>query len=264
MKTIAFPESNDPRIVAAAKKIRFAKTLLIKEKPFLEELLKKYPLPEGIDKNDAMTYACLLLKAGKVDGVISGADHPTAHTIKHAIFLIGTTTGYASSYFLMKKGKKKYLFADCGFNINPNAKELATIALQTAQTAKTFGIEPVIGMLSFSTNGSAKGPEVEKVQQATKLVQKKHKQVIGEIQFDAALIPAIGKKKTNNHPLAGKVTVFVFPTLDAGNIGYKIAERLGGFKAIGPLLQGFKKPVFDLSRGCSVEDVIEAAKIIIS
>ena len=150
------------------------------------------------------------------------------------------------------------VFADCAITIEPTAEELATIAIQTADSAKALGIEPRVAMLSFSTYGSAKHALVDKVRTAREIVNAKRPDIVcaGEIQFDAAFLPDVAKSKAPTSPIQGDANVFVFPDLQAGNIAYKLTERLGGFQAIGPILQGLQKPVNDLSRGCSVEDVV--------
>ena len=163
----------------------------------------------------------------------------------------------------MTKRNETYLFSDCAININPNAQELAEIAVQSAKTAELFDIDPVVAMLSFSTKGSAAGPDVDKVREATEIAQKlaPEYKIDGELQFDAAFVPTVAKLKAPESDVAGKAKVFVFPEIQSGNIGYKIAQRFGGFEAIGPILQGLNKPVSDLSRGCNEEDVYKLSII---
>lgn len=163
----------------------------------------------------------------------------------------------------MQRGDERYLFADCAINIDPNEEQLAEIAVESGKTAQLFDIDPRVALLSFSTKGSAKSPEVEKVQKATELAQKLDPEmpIDGELQFDAAIVPKVAESKAPDSDVAGKATVFVFPELQSGNIGYKIAQRLGGFEAIGPILQGLNKPVSDLSRGCNSEDAYKVAII---
>ena len=155
------------------------------------------------------------------------------------------------------KGEERYIFGDCAINIDPDAQTLAEIAINSARTAKMFGIDPKVAMLSYSTKGSGSGPKVDKVVEATKIAQKLRPELDldGELQFDAAFVPTTGKLKAPGSKVAGQATVFIFPGISAGNIGYKIAERMGGFAAVGPVLQGLNQPVNDLSRGCNPDDV---------
>lgn len=163
----------------------------------------------------------------------------------------------------MNRGEERYVFADCAINISPNSEDLAEIAVESAKTAELFNIEPRVAMLSFSTKGSAKSPETEKVVEALQIAKEKDPSLIidGEFQFDAAFVPEVAVKKAPNSVIKGDANVFVFPSLEAGNIGYKLVERLAGFEAIGPILQGLKKPVNDLSRGCNTDDVYKLALI---
>ena len=204
---------------------------------------------------------------GLADGMVSGAVHSTGDTVRPALQIIKTKPGVSrtSGAFLMVRGRdqEKYLFSDCAINVSPNAQELAEIAVDSAKTAELFDIDPKVAMLSFSTKGSAKAPEVDKVVEATKIAQElaPNYQIDGELQFDAAYVASVGQLKAPESPVAGKATVFVFPDLQAGNIGYKIAQRFGGFEAIGPILQGLNKPVSDLSRGANEEDVYKLSII---
>ena len=163
----------------------------------------------------------------------------------------------------MVRDDERYVFADCAINISPEAEDLAEIAGESAKTARLFDIDPRVAMLSFSTKGSAKSPETEKVTEALELAKEKDQSLVidGEFQFDAAFVPSVAEKKAPDSVLKGNANVFVFPSLEAGNIGYKIAERLGGFEAVGPILQGLNKPVNDLSRGCNADDVFKLALI---
>ena len=164
----------------------------------------------------------------------------------------------------MQRGRdERYLFADNAINIDPNAQELAEIAVESARTAKIFDIDPKVAMLSFSTKGSAKAPQVDKVVEATAIAHKLNPDLAldGELQFDAAFVPTVAKLKAPDSAVAGYANVFIFPDLQAGNIGYKIAQRFGNFEAIGPILQGLNAPVADLSRGCNEEDVYKLAII---
>ncbi|MBY7147451.1 phosphate acetyltransferase, partial [Levilactobacillus brevis] len=165
--------------------------------------------------------------------------------------------------FIMQKGDERYVFADCAINIELDAAGMAEVAIESAHTAKVFDIDPKVAMLSFSTKGSAKGDMVTKVQEATALAHESAPDLPldGELQFDAAFVPSVGTQKAPDSKVAGHANVFVFPELQSGNIGYKIAQRFGGFEAIGPILQGLNKPVSDLSRGCNEEDVYKIAII---
>ncbi|MGV8150907.1 MAG: phosphate acetyltransferase [Candidatus Woesearchaeota archaeon] len=211
-------------------------------------------------------YAAMMVQREMADGMISGINSETKPYFP-AFEIIKTREGFsrASGVFLMEKGEQVYLFADCALNINPTVEQLAETALVSSETAISFGIKPRVAMLSFSTHGTAKHEMVDKIVKATELVKSKDKDLIvdGEIQFDAAIIPAVAEKKSPNSPLHGQANVLIFPDLNSGNIGYKIAERLGGYKAIGPIMQGLNKPVNDLSRGASVQDIVDLAVITI-
>lgn len=211
-------------------------------------------------------FAGLMLDSGKADVVVGGNVSSTGDILRAAIHTVGLAPGVSlvSSYFLMVWPDKVYCYADCAVNPQPNAEQLADIAITSARNFKLVtGIEPKIGMLSFSTNGSAEHDDVTKVRTATLLVRQKAPDlaVDGEMQFDAAIIPSIGKRKFPGSEVAGYVNVMIFPDLDAGNIGYKITQRLGGADAVGPFVQGLAKPYCDLSRGASVEDMIAVAAI---
>jgi phosphate acetyltransferase len=211
-------------------------------------------------------FAGLMLDSGKTDVVVGGNVSSTGDILRASIHTVGVAEGISivSSYFLMVFPDKIYCYADCAVNPNPTAEQLADIAITSARNFKSVtGIEPAIGMLSFSTNGSAEHDDVTKVTIATKIVREKAPDlaVDGEMQFDAAIIPAIGQRKFPGSKVAGNVNVMVFPDLDAGNIGYKITQRLGGAEAVGPFVQGLRKPYCDLSRGASVEDMISVAAI---
>ncbi len=206
-----------------------------------------------------------MVKAGLADGLVGGATYSTADTVRPALQLVKTKPGASivSSALLMIKNDEQLMFGDCAINPDPNAEQLAEIAIQSAETARVFGLEPRVGLLSFSTNGSASHDNVTKVQEAKKILDNKDVafEYEGEIQFDAAYVPAIGEKKFPGSKVAGKVNTFVFPDLQSGNIGYKIAERLGGYEALGPVLQGLNAPINDLSRGCSADDIYKLAII---
>ena len=214
---------------------------------------------------DVNYFGTMLVYMDKADGLVSGAIHSTGDTVRPALQIIKTKPGVSrtSGAFVMVKGDERYLFADCAININPGAQELAEIAVESANTAKIFDIDPQVAMLSFSTMGSAKSYEVTKVQEAVKLAKElaPNEKIDGELQFDAAFVPVVAKQKAPESEVAGHANVFVFPELQSGDIGYKIAQRLGGFEAIGPVLQGLNKPVSDLSRGSVEEDVYKVAII---
>nr|WP_246601377.1 phosphate acetyltransferase [Enterococcus alishanensis] len=216
---------------------------------------------------DENYFATMLTYMDITDGMISGAIHSTGDTVRPALQIIKTKPGISrtSGAFLMVRGRdqEKYLFSDCAINVNPNAQELAEIAAESAKTAALFDIDPKVAMLSFSTKGSASSEEVDKVAEATKIAQSlaPNVPIDGELQFDAAYIPAVAQLKAPDSKVAGTATVFVFPELQSGNIGYKIAQRFGGFEAIGPILQGLNKPISDLSRGANEEDVYKLSII---
>lgn len=216
---------------------------------------------------DVNYFGTMLTYMGITEGMVSGAIHSTGDTVRPALQIIKTKPGVSrtSGAFLMVRGRdqEKYLFSDCAINVNPNAQELAEIAVDSAKTAELFEIDPKVAMLSFSTKGSAKAPEVDKVVEATKIAKElaPEYQIDGELQFDAAYISAVAQLKAPESEVAGKATVFVFPDLQSGNIGYKIAQRFGNFEAIGPILQGLNKPISDLSRGSNEEDVYKLSII---
>ncbi|WP_062108376.1 phosphate acetyltransferase [Bacillus niameyensis] len=223
-----------------------------------EEAARKMLLDENY-------FGTMLVYMDKADGLVSGAAHSTSDTVRPALQIIKTKPGISktSGVFIMVKGDERYVFADCAINIAPDSKDLAEIAVESAKTAQMFDVDPRVAMLSFSTKGSAVSDETKKVEEGLKLAKEMDSDLIidGEFQFDAAIVPSVAKKKAPDSPLQGDATVFVFPSLEAGNIGYKIAQRLGGFEAIGPILQGLNAPVNDLSRGCSEEDVYNLALV---
>ncbi len=214
-------------------------------------------------------YGAMMVHLGEAAGSLAGAVNSTGKVISAAARVIGTTPGIktASSFFIMILDNKTFghdgilIYADCALLPNPDAETLADIAITTAASAKSIitGIEPKVAMLSFSTKGSADHELVDKVRDATRIAQEKapNLQLDGELQADAALIPGIGERKAPGSTVAGKANILVFPNLDVGNISYKLTERLAGAKAVGPIMQGFAKPVNDLSRGCSAEDIAD-------
>lgn len=301
---IVFPEGNDERVVRAAARLKFegllepiilgqseeVRSLLTKlgfadqdytiinpndyadfermKEAFVEVRKGKATL-EDAEKmlRDVNYFGVMLVKMGLADGMVSGAIHSTADTVRPALQIIKTKPGISrtSGVFLMNRENtsERYVFADCAINIDPTAQELAEIAVNTAETAKIFDIDPKIAMLSFSTKGSGKAPQVDKVREATEIAKGLNPDLAldGELQFDAAFVPETAAIKAPDSAVAGQANTFVFPDLQSGNIGYKIAQRLGMFDAIGPILQGLNKPVNDLSRGSSAEDIYKLAII---
>ena len=223
---------------------------------------------------DGTYFGAMMLKMGEVDGLVSGACHSTANTLRPGLQIIKTAKGVSSvsSFNLMicpPQGNQYcpdglVVFADCGLNPTYTSEGLADCAIATAKSAREIaGIDPKVAMLSFSTKGSAKHDNVTLVAEAVKIAKEKEPglKIDGELQFDAAIVPSVGEFKAPGSAVAGHANVFIFPDLQAGNIGYKIAERLGGFMAVGPICQGFAKPLNDLSRGCKAEDIVAAVAI---
>lgn len=221
---------------------------------------------------DPLYLATLMIKNGDADGEVAGAINATGDVLRPAFQIVKTEPGISvvSGAFLMLTNNPAFgdngllVFADCAVHPNPTAEELAQIAVVTARTAKNIAkIEPRVAMLSFSTKGSAKNEMVDKVVEATKIAQKMAPDVNidGELQADAAIIPSVGNLKAPGSPVAGKANVLVFPTLEVGNIGYKLVQRIAGIEAVGPILQGMAAPINDLSRGCSVSDIVNMVAI---
>ena len=216
---------------------------------------------------DYMYYACMMVKMGDGDGIVSGACHSTANTLRPSLQIIKTKPGtkLVSAFFVMvvpncdMGDNGTFVFGDCGLNQNPNPEELAAIAGSSAESFKLLvGKDPIVAMLSHSSMGSAKHDDVTKVVEATKIAKEQYPQfaIDGELQADAAMVPSIGASKAPDSKVAGKANVLIFPDLDAGNIGYKLVQRLAKAEAYGPMCQGIAKPVNDLSRGCSAKDIV--------
>ena len=237
---------------------------------FVELRAKKGVTPEAAEKqmmDDYMYYACLMCKCGDADGVVSGACHSTGNTIRPALQLLKTKPGIGSvsGFFLMEVPNCEYgenglfIFADCAVNPELDSEKLAEVAAVSADSFETFiGAKARVAMLSFSTMGSAKHDTVTKVQEAVRIAKEKYPDVLldGELQVDAALVESVGQLKAPGSPVAGKANTLVFPSLDAGNIGYKLVQRLARANAYGPVLQGLSMPVNDLSRGCFADDIV--------
>ena len=301
-KKVVFPEATDERVLKAASRLAqedIVEPILIGNINEINQLAQQHNLevanctlidPSNYAKIDEIIDAFVARRNGKVskdkaaeivkdgnyfgtmlvylnqaDGLVSGAAHSTSDTVRPALQIIKTKEGIqkTSGVFVMVRNDEKYIFADCAINIAPTSDDLAEIAVESARTAKLFDVDPRVAMLSFSTKGSAKSKETERVIAAIDIAKEKDASLTidGEFQFDTAFVPEVAVKKAPDSDIKGDATVFVFPSLEAGNIGYKLAERLGGFEAVGPILQGLNKPVNDLSRGCSEEDVYKLALI---
>ena len=299
---LVFPEAMDPRILGAVVRLKrenLLEPVLIGNPAEIEESAKEKGFdltdieiydPENYDKYDEMVEAFVERRKGKateeqaremlqnvnyfgtmlvyldiVDGLISGAVHSTSDTVRPALQIIKTRPGVnlTSGAFIMLRKNDRFLFSDCAINPEPNAEQLAEIAVESARTAEMFDIDPQVALLSFSTKGSGAGPMVDKVREATEIAKENAPELAldGELQFDSAFSTDVAHKKAPESEVAGQANVFVFPELQSGNIGYKIAQRLGGFEAIGPILQGLNKPIADLSRGSIEEDVYKLSII---
>ena len=295
-RTIVFTEGTDPRIQSAADKLTnngILGVILLGEKEEVEKAAKEGGFniekcqilnPETYEEMEPMVeemvklrkgkmtpeqvraalskgnyFGTMLVKMGKAYCLLGGATYSTADTVRPALQLIKTKPGnkIVSSCFIMVKGDEKLAMGDCAINIDPTEDDLAEIAIETAKTAKIFGIDPKVAMLSYSTLGSGKGESVTKMANATAKVREMAPDIAidGEIQFDAAVSPVVAKVKCQGSPVAGQANTFIFPDISSGNIGYKIAARLGGYEAIGPVLQGLNAPINDLSRGCNADEV---------
>ena len=279
---IVLPETTDPRTVEARRILerdRLCEVIWVddpRQDPRLDEvaaLLYHRRKHKGLDEVKALELAAQpvmfgagLLALGHADAGVTGAAHATADVIRAGLFCLGTATGIplVSSMFLLVRGDEVLSFADCGVVPDPDPDQLVHIANATAQNHHRFtGDAPRVAFLSFSTRGSAEHTKVSKVRAAAEKFRAAHPGIAsdGELQFDAAYVPTVAQRKCKDSPLQGRANVFVFPDLDAGNLAYKITERLGGFQAFGPLLQGLAKPWLDLSRGCTASDIAGVAVI---
>lgn len=292
---LVFPEGNDLRILQAVTKLRdeglIDITLLGNDKvqklaaannlnltgikimdpkkyDKFEEMCQKFveirkgknTLEDAHQLLQTNTYfGTMLVKMGQADGMVSGAAHSTANTVRPALQIVKTAKGMhrVSGVMIMERKNERYIFADCAMNIDPDSDTLAEIGYEAAKIAKMAEINPRVAFLSFSTKRSAKGDMVTKVVEAVDKFKKAHPEIPadGEMQFDAAFVPSVGERKAPGSKVAGHANVFIFPELQSGNIGYKIAQRLGNFSAVGPILEGLAAPINDLSRGASSEDV---------
>lgn len=290
-KKIVLVETDDDRVKQATKIItdqKIAEIILVNPEFIsqnqslsqeLSQQLFELRQAKGITQEEAqkliinpLYFGTMMVKTGLANGMVAGADNTTQDTFRPALQLIKTKPGQEliSSFFLIESPNTKlgnngiFIFADCGLNVNPDANQLAQITIQSAESFRQLiDNQPKIAMLSYSTNGSGTGESVDKVRQATEIVKSLNPNLIieGETQVDAALVPKVSLKKNPESKIKGQSNILIFPNLDAGNIGYKLVERLGNAHAFGPITQGIAKPINDLSRGCSVEDIITTVAI---
>jgi len=303
-KTIVLPESHDDRVLKAAEKLSkesIAKVITLGNENKIREQARELEIDLGgiriidpersemlsdfaniffnLRKHKGVTieearetmkkdlfFGAMLVKESMADGSVAGSTASTGDVLRAALQVVGMPEGISivSSFFLMIFPERVFSFADCAVVPNPDASQLADIAITTADNhEKLTGEKPNVAMLSFSTKGSAKHELIDKVLEATSIAKNKRPDlnIDGELQFDTAIVDSVGQRKAPESPVAGRANVLVFPDLQAGNIGYKIAQRLGGAEAVGPVVQGLKKPLFDLSRGCSVDDIVSTSAI---